>query len=284
MTDSTKSLTIDAQELAVLAQEMGATVANNSGGNNASRLPELKINSQVDDDKGNQLPRGHFFIKGLDQNAYAPEVIFRPLSHSFQYLHYDPEAKKLASKSLIIAHFGEEPRDTKGTLRCGKPISSVLRDMPPEQREKFSDITCFRQVRGLVSYKGKTVDGEEVVYENQPVILMLKGTNFSPFEDEFMKAIPRNRNLWDYQSKLTSKRHKNGSVTWFTFHFAPDLKNPLGLDETVLESIKAIRDAIRSENKRVDAAYQAALRNANLDQAALDAIEGSLEDDFNDAA
>ncbi len=51
-----------------------------------------------------------------------------------------------------------------------------------------------------------------------------------------------------------------------------------------LESIKAIRDAIRSENKRVDAAYQAALRNANLDQAALDAIEGSLEDDLTDAA
>lgn len=149
MTDSTKSLTIDAQELAVLAQEMGAAVANNSGGNNASRLPELKINSQVDDDKGNQLPRGHFFIKGLEQTAYASDVIFRPLSHSFQYLHYDPEAKKLASKSLIIAHFGEEPRDTKGTLRCGKPISSVLRDMPLNSVRNLPTSPVFARFVGL---------------------------------------------------------------------------------------------------------------------------------------
>ena len=58
----------------------------------------------------------------------------------------------------------------------------------------------------------------------------------------------------------------------------------MGIDETVLGSIKAIRKAIRSENKRVVAAYQAAMRNANLDQAALYAIEGSLEDDLTDAA
>ena len=73
-------------------------------------------------------------------------------------------------------------------------------------------------------------------------------------------------------------------MTWFTFHFAPDFKNPVGLDETVLESIKVIRDAIRSENKRIDEAYYAALRNETLDQAAIDAIEGSLDADLVDAA
>jgi hypothetical protein len=139
-------------------------------------------------------------------------------------------------------------------------------------------------VRALVSYTGKTLEGKEVIYKDQPVILMLKGSNFMPFEDEFIKAIPKGRALWDFQAKVSTKRHKNGSVVWFTFHFAPDLKNPLGLDEQLLESIKAVRDAIRSENKRVDAAYEAALRNVGLDQAALDAIEGSLDDDLVDAA
>ena len=278
------SLTLDPQSVAELAQEMGATVANNSGGTNASRLPQLVINSQVDDDNGNSLPRGHFYIKGLDQVAYAEEVTIRPLQHGFQYLHWDTQAKKLGSKSKIISHFGEEARDTKGTIRCGKPTSAKLREMSSELQERWREVTCFRQVRALVSYTGKTVDGEKVTYENQPVILMLKGSNFSPFEDEFIKALPRDRNLWDYQAKVTSKRHKNGSVTWFTFHFAPDLKNPLGLDEKILESIKAIRDSVRSENKRVDAAYEAALRNVGLDQAALDAIEGSLDDDLVDAA
>jgi hypothetical protein len=284
MTDTGNALSLDTQSAAKLAAEMGMSVANNSSGTNASRLPELKINSQVDDENGNPIPRGQFYIKGLETIAYAESVNFRPLGHHFQYLHYDTEAKKLANKSVIMNSFREEARDIKGGIRCGKPKSSVLRDLPQEQRDRYADITCFRQVRGLVSYKGKTVDGEEVVYENQPVILMLKGTNFNPFEDEFMKVIPRSRNLWDYQAKLTSKRHKNGSVTWFTFHFAPDLKTPLGLDETVMESIKAIRDAIRSENDRVNAAYKKALRNDTLDQAAIDALEGSLDADLVDVA
>ena len=266
-----------------LAAELGAVQAANSG-TNASRLPELKINSQVDDENGNTLPRGDFYIKGLEKVAYAKSVTFRPLAHGYQYLHYDTQQNKLAAKSRIIANFGEEARDTNGTIRCGKPISAVLREMPPEKREKFKDITCFRQVRGLVSFTGTTVDGETVEYTNQPVILMLKGSNFSPFEDEFMKKIPRNRNIWDFQTTITSKRNKNGSVIWYTFHFDPDLKNPLGLDQDVVDSISAIADAIRAENLRVDKAYKAALANEKLDRAAIEAIEDALESDLEDIA
>ena len=278
------SLTMDAQSVAELAQEMGATAANNSGGTNASRLPQLVINSQADDDQGNSLPRGHMYIKGLEEIAYADEVIIRPMQHGYQYLEWDSQVNKLACKSKIISHFGEEARDTKGTIRCGKPTSAKLRELSPEKQERWRSVTCFRQVRALVSYTGKTLEGKEVIYKDQPVILMLKGSNFMPFEDEFIKAIPKGRALWDFQAQVITKRHKNGSVVWFTFHFVPDLKNPLGLDEHLLESIKAVRDAIRSENKRVDAAYEAALRNVGLDQAALDAIEGSLDDDLVDAA
>jgi len=274
---------IDPKEVEQLAAEMGAMVANNAG-NNASRLPELKINTQVDDDDGNTLPRGAFYLKGLDNTAYMDTAIFRPLSNTYQYLEYDPQAKRLACKSLIIPNFGVEARDTNGTIRCGKPKNSELMDMSEKERERFKNVTCFRQVRGLVTGVGKTADGEEIAYDNQPAIIMLKGSNFMPFNDEFMKAIPKGRNFWDYNAVLSSQRHKNGSVVWYTFKFTPDLKNPVGLDEHVLESIKAIRDAIRGENKRIEAEYLAALRNQNVDQAAIEAIEGSLDDDLVDAA
>ena len=247
-------------------------------------MSSQKFKLQVDDENGKPLPRGQFYIKGLESTAYVENVTFRPLQHGFQYLHYDTEQKKLASKSKIINHFGEEARDTNGTIRCGKPKSSVLRDLPEAQRQKYAYIICFRQVRGFVSYTGKTVDGEEVVYDNQPVILMLRGTNFQPFDEEFLKAIPRDRNLWDYEASLSTKRHKNGSVTWFTFHFKPDLTNPVGLTQEVLDTIKSIHDSIRAENKRVDAAYEAALRSEKLDQSAIDAIEGSLDTDLVDTA
>ena len=269
------------QDIAALAAQMGAKVANSSSAN-SSRLPQLTINSQVDDDDGNPIPRGAFTIKGTEVAAYAETAMFRPLSHHFQYLHWDNVQKKLVNKSKIIASFGEEPIDMNGTLRCGKPISSQLRDMPPEQREKYAGITCFRQVRGLVSGEAKTATGEKVTWDNEPVILMLKGTNFNPFDDEFIKVVPANRNLWDYQCELSSKRHKNGSVTWFTFQFKPDLKNPLGLDDKVVETIQVIADSIKSENNRIKKAYDAAVASQSLDRQALDAIQNSLDDDLED--
>jgi hypothetical protein len=273
---------LDSAAIAELASQMGANSNTKPGNSNVSRLPQLVINSQVDDDDGNSLPRGHFTIKGVDTNAFAETVTFRPLSHHFQYLEWDNVNNRMSCKSKIISNFGEEPIDTRGTVRCGKPISSQLRDMAPEQKEKFAGITCFRQVRGLVSGTAKTATGDEVTWDNIPVILMLKGTNFNPFDDEYLKVIPKGRNIWDFQAKLSSKRHKNGSVTWFTFQFAPDLKNPLGLDEKVVETIKVIAESIKSENARVKKAYDLALSNQQMDQQAIDALNNSLDDDLDD--
>ena len=84
MKETGNALSVDAQTATSLAAEMGMSVANNSAGTNASRLPELKINSQVDDENGNSLPRGQFYIKGLEETAYAESVNFRPLGHHFQ--------------------------------------------------------------------------------------------------------------------------------------------------------------------------------------------------------
>ena len=278
-----ETLAVNGQQLAALAAEMGASNDNTPSATNAMRLPELKINSQIDDDAGNSLPQGSFYIKGLEKTAYMETATLRPTANHFQYLHYDSKQKKLASKSKIIASFREEAIDTNGTVRCGKPVSSQLRDNP-ELKERYQDITCFRQVRGLVSGKGKTVDGETVEIVDQPVILMLKGTNFNGFEDNVIKVLPQGRNLWDFNVKLTSKRHKNGSVRWFTFEYEPDFKNPLAMDDNLVKQVTTMAEGIRSENARIQKAYDAALSNQTLDQAAIDAIEGSLDSDLEDEA
>ena len=114
-----ETLAVDGQQLAALAVEMGASNDNTPSATNAMRLPELKINSQIDDDAGNSLPQGSFYIKGLEKTAYMETATLRPASNHFQYLHYDSKQKKLASKSKIIASFREEAIDTNGTVRCG---------------------------------------------------------------------------------------------------------------------------------------------------------------------
>lgn len=278
-----KSLAENSQELAALAAEMGASNDNTPATTNAMRLPELKINSQIDDDAGNSLPQGHFFVKGLEKVAYMETATLRPVSNHFQYMHYDGTQKKLVSKSKIVASFREEAIDTLGSVRCGRPVSSQLRDNP-QLKERYKDITCFREVRGLVTGVGKTVDGETIEISDQPVILMLKGSNFSGFEDNVIKVLPQGRNLWDFNVTLTSKRHKNGSVRWFTYEYQPDFKNPLPMDDNLVKQVTTMAEGIRSENARIQKAYDAALRNQTLDQAAIDAIEGSLDDDLADEA
>ena len=71
-------------------------------------------------------------------------------------------------------------------------------------------------------------------------------------------------------------------MTWFTFQFAPELKNPLGLDDKVVETIQVIAESIKSENVRVKRAYDLALSNQQMDQQAIDALNNSLDDDLDD--
>lgn len=274
---------VEGKSLQALAAELGGQVQQ-SDGPSQSRLPELKINSQMFDDDENQLPMGEFFIKGMEKKVFAKTVKFRPLAHHFQYLHYSNAENKLVNKTRLITSFRQEARDIRGGIKCGKPTWKELQGLSEDQRAKYDEITCFRQVRGLVSYTGKTLDGEEVTIENQPVILMLKKSNFNGFEDQYLKVIPKNRNIWDFNATLTAERHKNGSVIWYTFVFTPDLKDPLALDQDTYDSMAFIADMIREENASIDEKYEAALREDSIDGDAIEALGDSLDDDFEDVA
>ena len=133
----------------------------------------------------------------------------------FQYLHYDSKQKKLASKSKIIASFREEAIDTNGTVRCGKPVSSQLRDNP-ELKERWADVTCFRQVRGLVSGKGKTVDGETVT----AIDLSLSSLSYAKRKTEELGITKSEANKaeWRAYSLSGQERGDDGLPKAFTRH------------------------------------------------------------------
>jgi hypothetical protein len=269
----------DPAEQARLAEALGA----NKGSGGGDRMPVLKVNTKRKDADGKKIPEGHFFVSGLDTPVYADKVKIRVLSHMFQWLHFDSEEKRLVNKTVLIPNFRVDPIDMAGGLRCGKPASKVFREMTKSEQKKFDDITCYRQLRLLVSYTGKTAAGEEVVVENQPAILMLKGSNFSPFDDEVMKRIPSNRNLYDFWVDVSTTEHENGSVTYYVMHFDPDLANPVGLDRTTLDTMYHLVDLIEGENKRVREAHDNALRKRHSydpsEEAAIDALDIDFEDD-----
>lgn len=272
-------MVVSSAEERQLALSLGAAPdADTQGG--GVRIPLLKINLDDEDDNGKELPKGQFYLTGQDEAVYAKNVKIRPLAEMFQYSEYDPANNKLANRTIIAPSLREELIDEKGTVRCGKPLGKVLKENP-ELAEKYKNITCFRLVYCLVSYDGKTAGGTETKVENAPALLRLKGSNFSPFDDEVRKRIPRGQNLWNYWVSVNATRKKNGSVVYYVLGFEPDLGSPVAVDGSTLETIKIIRDLINKDNETIRSKHMAALRNRNSTTDAEDVMD-YIDNSFNE--
>lgn len=276
---STALATISASDERALAAMLGMATEEKAF------MPQLKINLDDEDAEGNPLKKGKFFVTGQEIPVYADKVRIRPLSQMFQWVEYDPDQNKSVNRTLIIPNFRAEPRDEKGGVRCGKPASKVLKDNP-ELAKKFKNITCFRLVHCLVSYEGESSTGDKIKVENQPALLRLKGANFSPFEDEVVKALPKGTKLYDFWIEVSATKKKNGSVTYFVLGFNPELGKPVPLDQMTYDTMLHIVGTIKEENDRIEAKYRAAVGGRTADDAALNAIEvldsDSLDDDLVD--
>jgi len=277
---TTEVATIDPAEQARLAALMGADPAAER---DANRVPMLKTNTDLEDNMGRSLPHGAFYLKGHGEPVYATSVKIRVLAHHFQYIDYDPEQKKVANKTLLVTSFQQELRDMKGGIRCGRPDGKVWREMDADARKKYGNITCFRQLRCLVSYTGKTADGEEKTVENVPAILLLKGANFMAFDEEVVRQIPSGRRLWDFWIDVTAEKKKNGSVIYYVMHYKPDFATPAPLDQTTAETIEHFALLISEENKKIDEAYNKALNDLQGDADAYAALDDDLDSDLEDA-
>lgn len=265
-------MVISSAEERQLALSLGAAPDADSQNGGGIRIPLLKINLDDEDDNGKELPKGQFFLTGQETPVYAKSVKIRPLAEMFQYSEYDPANNKLANRTIIAPSLREELIDEKGGVRCGKPLGKVLKENP-ELAEKYKNVTCFRLVYCLVTYTGKTADGNEVTVENAPALLRLKGSNFGPFDDEVRKRIPRGQNLWNFWVDVTATRKKNGSVVYYVLGFQPDLGNPVPVDGNTLETIKVIRDLIQRDNTAIRNKHMAALRGRNAAAEAEDVMD-----------
>lgn len=245
---------------------------------NRTLLPTLKVNLDDEDDQGNALPKGSFMLTGQETLSYAKKVKIRPLVEMFQYLDYDPDQNKTVNRTLVVPSFKHEFRDEQGGVRCGKPPSKLLKENP-DLAAKYKSITCFRLVYALVSYEGKTATGATQKVENAPALLRLKGSNFSPFEDEVSKKIPKGQHLYNYWVEVSAERKKNGSVVYYVWGFNPDLGNPVPLDQPTYDTMVGIAEMIKDENARVDQKHHSALRGRQVDHSAMKAIDILESDD-----
>ena len=277
----TELTNIEQKDFSALAARLGAESSQTTA---SSRLPELKIMSLEYDANENKIepdPRGKFFLKSAEEAAYAETATFRPLSHHYQWIHFDEN--ELKNKSRMITSFREEARDILGGIKCGYPPWESMQEMERDERKHWRDMQ-YRQVRGLVSMTGTTVSGKEVEVVNRPCILMLRNSNYSGFKKQVLDGLPKERSLFDFNIELSSTRNKNGNVVWYTFDYSPDFENPLERTEELFDSLEFVADMVDEENKRIDKAYFRAVAADSIESSAVSALENALDADMSDAA
>lgn len=271
---------IDSAKLAELNAILGL---NDKPQQSTNRLPELKFSTQRKDAEGNDIRQfeGMLYLKNYEQAVYAKNVKIRVLSQLFQWIDYDPDENKVRNKTLLIPFMSHEARDQRGGIRCGKPTSREMKDWSPDRKAQYKSITLFRQLRCLVSYTGTTVDGKEVTVENVPAIILNKNSSYMNFEDEVVKKL-NGRNYNDVWIDVHGEEHQNGSVTYYTWHYTPDLKNPVPMDDKTFDTMIHFAEMVQKENQAIDASYERALRERSIDDDAIDALEDDLDSDLDD--
>lgn len=266
-----------------LAELIGQQVGNDL----ASNVSRLKINSDHIDEQERPLPAGAFFIHHPKKgNVYSKKVAFRPFLNRYQYVHFDAKENKFVNKSVIFNDFRDEAPDELGGLRAGKP-SKKQREagLTEEQTLLNKAVQCFRLVYGTVSYTGKTVTGEEVEIKDFPCVLKLRGSNFMPIGDVLKGLSKAKKLMFNYAFDLTTKREKNGNVTYYVIQIEVDRTQNLPFTPEDMEALKSFQEAIVAENDSVMKKYEKALRSRPTQADVIDAevVEAVVLDaDFND--
>ena len=245
-------------------------------------LPILKINYQEEDADGNEIKKGLFVLGNTpDKAVYAKEVKLRVFGDFMQYLHYDADAEEVVNRS-IVHRMGDEPMDEKGTVRCGRPAGKEYHALSDDQKKKYTGITCFRYLYGIVSFEGETSTGEAKTIENVPCLFRTKGASFLNFTNEVINGCSaKNLQFQQVESTLTTQRHKKGSVTYFTPHFAPDFSNILEIGPTDVETMKYILSMIKDTNDQIRTKHDDAIRaknNVSAEAVVTDAISAEFSE------
>ena len=259
---------------AVDQNEVNSLLSALNGGNNTDdviKVPFLKVQYDSDDAQGRDVKRGSLTLSDMEEPIYADTLKIRVLAQHFQYRQSDPQTYKIVNKAILMDDMRKrEPRDMKGTIRCGRPDGKTLKTLSDEEQTQWrANVKAFRILRGIVSGQGKTADGDVVNLENKPFQMFLKGMNFLPFEDDVIKALPGSKQLHDVWVDLTTS--KSGKA--FLINFSIDHKLETVMDTDTVETLKVFYEMAKTENERIEEAY----KSASWERQSMEAAQGALD-------
>tara|TARA_A100001011_G_scaffold51893_1_gene49966 strand:- start:89 stop:913 length:825 start_codon:yes stop_codon:yes gene_type:complete len=230
-----------------------------SGGSSLSRL---SINYDTEDSEGNLIKRGLYKIDSQKHGlVFAEKVSFRPFLNTFQYNKYDEENEDNNYKSVMFTSWSDAKPDTNGTDACGSVPKALREDLDPASKIEQDKVTCYRNVFGVVSAKGKTSKGQDVTITEEAVLYRVRGVNFLPIGDQLKSLSKRNKIMYNTVLDFNgTEKHTKGSVTYFTAKIK-DANKDVKFSDTDKEILKDFLEYVKQENDYVKAEHSKAKKS-----------------------
>jgi hypothetical protein len=256
--------------MALIGQE------TDSGGD-STILSRLSINYDSEDADGNLIKRGLFKVDSQQHGViYAEKVSFRPFFNTYQYKKYDEENEENNYKSVMFTSWTDAKPDTNGTESCGSIPRSMRDRLEIADKIEQDKITCFRNVFGLVTIKGKDSKGKEASLVNEPALYRVRGVNFLPIGEQLKSLSKRNKIMLNTVLEFFgTEKHTNGSVTYFVAKIK-DSNKDVKFSEEDKKVFNMFKDHIKNENDYVKREYAEALKRKHKASTTADDLDDEI--------
>jgi len=241
-------------------EEIMKAIGQDSGSEAGPSVPRLGINRNPEDDSGNRLPMGSYFLydSTISENVYGLPVTFRPFISAMQYMHFDPAKNEYVNRSIIFTNWKDEAIDLQGGIKCGKVTRKEMEDLTPEQQAVQKQIRCYRLLYGLVSFNGKKANGESHTLKNVPALWRVTGTGFRPAQDAIEKTKRMKKLMFTLNFILKSSKQKKGSNVFYVPIIDIDSSVNLSMTEDDKVTHGVFQDIIKTENEEIISLWKTA--------------------------
>ena len=221
-------------------------------------LSRLNINYETDTDEGHSLKKGTWKVYYDGEFVYADSVQFRPLVRTYEWSVWDQEESKFSNRSIQAPSLDYQFPDISGGNKCGRLTKSDEEQLGEDHPQTLASrlATCNQVFYAVISMKGKNAEGKDVEIKDYPVVTYFKRSGFRPAREAIQKLgnTPMNEVLFE----LTTKRHKMGSVTYFTPVFT--VSGSARLDGPTTELLTMFLETVKASNANIMEQHKEAMK------------------------
>lgn len=213
-------------------------------------LSRLNINYETETDDGHSLKKGAWKVYYDGEFVYSDAVEFRPMVRTYEWSVWDQEEGKFSCRSIQAPSLDYQFPDTQGGNKCGRLTKSEEEQLGEDHPKTLASrlATCNQVFYAVINMEGKTADGRDVKIENYPVVTYFKRSGFRPAR-EAIERLGKSTMMNEVVFDLTTKRHKMGSVTYFTPVFTQ--KGQAKMDDAAMELMAMFLETVKASNATI---------------------------------